>query len=428
MRTARLASLPLGVGARAVIGIGKRVGGKPAEAVAQAMQEQTARQLFTVLGELKGGAMKVGQGLSIFEAALPEELAAPYREMLTKLQDSAPAMPTKSLHGVLRAELGTRWRSKFESFEDEPVAAASIGQVHRAVWNDGRQVAVKVQYPGAAEALLSDLKQLSLAMRVTTAWMPGLDLGPILDEVRARMSEETDYLIESVMQGQFAQAYAGSDRVLVPEVVTATEQVIVSEWIDGTPLSRIIAHGSQEERDLAAERYLEFLLDAPRVAGLLHADPHPGNFRVLDDGRLGVLDFGSVNRLPDGLPPSLGQIADAVLAGDAATLEDVVRDAGFVKSSVQIDEQGLMEYLDAFAAPLREETFTFSRPWLRSVFNTLNDPRSKHFSVNFKLNLPPEYVLIHRAWLGGIAVLSQIGGTTHAREIFERSVHGAPEV
>lgn len=424
VRTARLATLPLGVGARAAVGLGKRVGGKPAEAVAQAMQEQTAQQLFKVLGELKGGAMKVGQGLSIFEAALPDEIAAPYREMLTKLQDSAPAMPTRTMHGVMRAELGTRWRSKFESFDDTPVAAASIGQVHRAIWKDGRDVAVKVQYPGAAEALMSDVKQLSLALRVATAWMPGPDLGPILSEVRARMSEETDYVSESVMQQQFADAYADSDHVRVPSVIAATERVIVSEWVNGTPLSRIIKQGTASQRDLAAERYLEFLLDAPRIAGLLHADPHPGNFRLLDDGRLGVLDFGAVNRLPDGLPPSLGRVAAAVVDEDPDQLEQALREAGFVRPSVRVDASGLLGYLGVFAAPLQEETFTFTRAWLRSVFTSLNDPRSSHFGVNFKLNLPPEYVLIHRAWLGGIAVLCQIEGTTHARELFAGAVPG----
>ncbi|NHN56481.1 AarF/ABC1/UbiB kinase family protein [Calidifontibacter sp. DB0510] len=425
VRTARLASLPLGMGARAAVGLGKRVGGKPAEAVTQAMQEQTAQHLFKVLGELKGGAMKVGQGLSIFEAALPEEIAAPYREMLTRLQDSAPAMPTKTVHGVLRAELGARWRAKFTSFDDTPVAAASIGQVHRAVWKDGREVAVKVQYPGAADALMSDLKQLSLALRVTTAWMPGLDLGPVLDEVRSRMTEETDYVIESVMQEQFAEAYADSPEVLVPRVVTATPQVIVSEWVDGIPLSKIIKSGTREQRDLAAARYLEFLLGAPAVAGLLHADPHPGNFRLMEDGRLGVLDFGAVNRLPDGLPPSLGRIACAVLTQDADDLLDVLREAGFVRPRVSVDGRGLVDYLSVFTAPVRAEEFTFSRPWLRSVFTALNDPRSSHFGVNFKLNLPPDYVLIHRAWLGGIAVLCQIEGTVPARDIFGATVPGA---
>lgn len=425
VRTARLATLPLGFGARAAIGIGRRVGGAPADAVTAKLQEQTAASLFKVLGELKGGAMKFGQSLSIFEAALPEEVAAPYRAMLTKLQDSAPAMPTETVHKVLREQLGARWRSRFTSFEEEPVASASIGQVHRAIWKDGREVAVKIQYPGAAEALMSDLKQLSRVMRLSTNWVPGLDVVPILDEMKARMSEEVDYRLEAVMQGQFADAYADSEHFALPSVVHVTDQVLVTEWVEGEPLSRIIKDGTPEQRDLAARRYLEFLLGGPKTAGLLHADPHPGNFRLLSDGRLGVLDFGAVNRLPGGLPPTLGALASLALDGDAEGLLDELREAGFVKSSIDIDADRLLDYLSVFIEPLRHEEFTFSRDWLRSVFNYINDPRSAQFTVGLRLNLPPEFVLIHRTWLGGIAVLSQIEGTVPARQIFSDTVPGA---
>src|ERR687889_515686 len=133
-RGAKLASLPLGVAGRATIGIGKRIGGRPAEIVASELQARTAEQLFRVLGELKGGAMKFGQALSVFEAALPEEVAAPYRAALTKLQEAAPPLPAATVHKVLAAELGPDWRSLFTTFDDHPAAAASIGQVHKAVW------------------------------------------------------------------------------------------------------------------------------------------------------------------------------------------------------------------------------------------------------------------------------------------------------
>src|SRR4051795_3967339 len=159
-RTARLAALPLGFAGRTAVGVGKRIGGAPAETVMTDVQQRTADQLFKTLGDLKGGAMKMGQALSIMESALPEELAAPYRAQLTRLQDSAPPMSATTVHGVLARELGTRWRKELVEFDDDPAAAASIGQVHRGRWKDGREVAIKIQYPGAGEALMSDLRQL----------------------------------------------------------------------------------------------------------------------------------------------------------------------------------------------------------------------------------------------------------------------------
>src|SRR5690349_2911382 len=156
-RTAKLATLPIGLAGRATLGLGKRIGGRPAELVASELQARTAEQLFRVLGELKGGAMKFGQALSVFEAALPEELAGPYRSALTALQEAAPPMPPSTVGKVLTRGLGPDWRELFEEFNDLPAAAASIGQVHRARWHDGRDVAVKLQYPGAGPALLSDL-------------------------------------------------------------------------------------------------------------------------------------------------------------------------------------------------------------------------------------------------------------------------------
>src|SRR6202142_1350687 len=160
-RGIKLAGLPLGFAGRTALGIGKRIGGRSAEIVAQEIQQRTADQVFRVLGELKGGALKLGQALSIFEAALPPELAGPYRATLTKLQDSAPPLPASTVHKVLAADLGENWRDLFAEFDDHQAAAASIGQVHKAVWHDGRQVAVKIQYPGAGKALASDFTQIS---------------------------------------------------------------------------------------------------------------------------------------------------------------------------------------------------------------------------------------------------------------------------
>jgi predicted unusual protein kinase regulating ubiquinone biosynthesis (AarF/ABC1/UbiB family) len=419
-RSAKLAGLPLGVAGRATIGVGKRIGGRPAEVVAAELQARTAEQLFQVLGQLKGGAMKFGQALSVFEAALPEEMAAPYRAALTKLQEAAPPLPAATVHAVLALELGPRWRDQFESFDDAPAAAASIGQVHRAVWQDGREVAVKIQYPGAGPALLSDLKQLGRLARLFSGLTPGLDVKPLLAELEERVSEELDYRLEAESQATFAAAYEGDQEIRVPDVVAGTERVLVTEWMEGVPLSRIIAHGTQDERDRASLLLARFLFSGPVLAGLLHADPHPGNFRLLPDGRLGVIDFGAVDRLPEGSPEPVGRLARLALQGEADVVLAGLREEGFVRGSVQVDAGELLDHLLPLLEPVAGPSFRFSRAWLREQAIRLGDPRSPAAQLGRQLNLPPSYLLIHRVVMGTIGVLCQLGGEADYRSEAER--------
>lgn len=426
-RTAKLAALPLGFAGRTVLGLGKRVTGMATDAISAEIQQRTAEQLFSVLGQLKGGAMKFGQALSVFEAALPEELAGPYRQALTKLQEAAPPLPAASVHKVLADQLGENWRAKFLEFDDSPAAAASIGQVHRAVWKTrakaGKPVAVKVQYPGAGDALLADLKQLSRLGTMFRAVQPGLDIKSLLAELRDRISEELDYELEGRSQRAFASAYAGDEEILVPKVLAAAPRVLVTEWIEGTPLSQIISSGTESERNEAGRLMATLHFSAPQRAGLLHADPHPGNFRLLPDGRLGVVDFGGVARLPEGHPEPIGRLVRLALAGDAEGVVEGLRAEGFIKPG-DIDAQAVLDFLLPMLDPVAVDEFRFTRAWLRAEAARLGNPRSPAYQLSRRLDLPPSYLLIHRVTLGSIGVLCQLEARAPYRSILERWLPG----
>ncbi|NUW35158.1 AarF/ABC1/UbiB kinase family protein [Nonomuraea sp. SMC257] len=421
-RSAKLATLPLGFAGRAALGLGKRIGGKPAETVALEIQQRTAEQIFKVLGELKGGAMKVGQALSIFEAALPQEIVGPYRATLTRLQEAAPPLPTATVHKVLAEQLGDDWRDHFISFDDKPTAAASIGQVHRAVWHDGREAAVKIQYPGAGKALLGDFAQLARLGKLFGVMLPGLDIKAVLAELRERIAEELDYLREAEAQHAFALEFMDDPDFHVPDVIAANEMVLVSEWMDGTPLSRIIAEGTKEERDRMGLLFVRFLFSSPARVGMLHADPHPGNFRMLSNGKLGILDFGAVNRLPDGYPQAFGKLTRIFNQGDMRTVVNGLREEGFIRPEIEVNPDALRAFLAPYVEPTAVEEFTFSREWLQAQAATATDLRPTN--VVRQLNLPVSYVLIHRVHAAGVGVLCQLNTTARFRDEVIRWVPG----
>ena len=283
-RTAKLASLPLGVAGRAAAGWGRRLAGGNGDESPRRCWPSNAEQLFAVLGELKGGAMKFGQALSVFEAAIPDEFAAPFRESLVKLQTAAPPMSSADVHWVLAEQFGRGWRTRFREFEELPAAAASIGQVHRAVWRDGREVAVKLQYPGRRAGAALRPAQLSRMSRVLRHWSRAGRQAA--DRGAARTDgEELDYRDEAASQRTFAAAFEGDEQVAVPRVVASAPRCSSPSGSVAAAVGR--DPGGQPGGAGRGRRPLaEFHYSSPARVGLLHADPHPGNFQLLPDGRL----------------------------------------------------------------------------------------------------------------------------------------------
>lgn len=403
-RSARLIGLPLGVAARAGVGAGRRLFGADADQVDAQLKDAAAEQLFAVLGELKGGAMKFGQMMSMFEAFMPEDLAGPFRERLRQLQDAAPPMPSSKAEAVLRSELGSDWRKNFSEIDLRPAAAASLGQVHRGRLTDGTEVAIKVQYPGAAAAVASDLRQVRRLTSVISPLTGGLDIVSIAREMAIRITEEVDYNLEAAAQSQVAEALAGHPRFVVPKVRMFTERVLVSDWVEGRKLISVTERPSTE-RNRAALDYVTFLFAGPRLAGILHGDPHPGNYLLTPDGKLGVVDFGLVARLPDGLPEPMGRLIRNAVNDDAEAMLAGLREEGFVTAEVSAQE--LMEFFVAFVEPAKVEQFAFNREWSRQQFGRVHSSMGPN-EVATKLNIPPHYMIIYRAWLGAVSVLCQL--------------------
>jgi hypothetical protein len=378
------------------------------------LQARTAEQLFQVLGQLKGGAMKLGQALSVFEAALPEDLAAPYRAALTKLQEAAPPLPVATVHAVLALELGPRWREQFSSFDDRPAAAASIGQVHRAVWADGREVAVKIQYPGAGPALLADLKQLGRLARLFSVFIPGLDIKPLLTELEERVTEELDYRLEAEAQETFAAAYDGDQEIRIPEVVTGTERVLVTEWMEG---SRSRTRSPTGRRRSAT---------APPCCSPASCCPDrcwpgcctpiriPATSACCPTGASASSTSGPSTACPTGHPSrSAAGPAGAGARGRRGARRPAQR--GLRRGSIEVDadEAAVLPAAAARAVDGRRSASAARGCASRPIGS--GDPRSPRPPSSAQLNLPPSYLLIHRVTKGRSVVLCQLGGTAAYR-------------
>jgi predicted unusual protein kinase regulating ubiquinone biosynthesis (AarF/ABC1/UbiB family) len=423
-RNAKLAGLGAGMAGRAALGFGKRLTGKSRDDVNAELMDKAAQQLFTVLGELKGGAMKVGQALSVMEAAIPEQYGKPYREALTKLQREAPPLPAPKVHRVLDGQLGTKWRERFSSFEDTPVASASIGQVHKAVWSDGRQVAVKIQYPGADEALRADLKTMQRMVRVLKQLSPGADVQGVVDELIERTEMELDYRLEADNQRAFAKAYAGHPHFIVPHIVASAPKVVIQEWIEGIPMSVIIREGTQEQRDLMGTRLFELTHDAPRRLEMMHGDAHPGNFMLMPDDKMGVIDFGAVAPLPGGLPVELGLMLRYALNKDYDHLLPTMEQGGFIQKGEQVSVREIDEMLRQYVEPVEVEVFHYNRKWLQRMTALNMDKAAGQIKAARQMDIPVKLAIPMRVIASIVAISCQLDAHVPVRSIAAELIPG----
>jgi predicted unusual protein kinase regulating ubiquinone biosynthesis (AarF/ABC1/UbiB family) len=426
-RNAKLAGLSVGIAGRTALGFGKRLTGKTRDEVNAELMEKAAHQLFTVLGELKGGAMKVGQALSVMEAAIPEEFGEPYREALTKLQKDAPPLAAHKVHRVLDAQLGTKWRQRFIEFDDTPVASASIGQVHKAVWHDGREVAVKIQYPGADEALRADLKTMQRMVGVLKQLSPGADVQGVVDELISRTEMELDYRLEADNQRIFAKAYHDHPHFVVPHVVASAPKVVIQEWIDGTPMSEIIRNGTTEQRDLMGTRLAELTFDAPRRIEMIHGDAHPGNFMLMPDGRMGVIDFGAVAPLPGGFPIELGMSIRLAREKNYDLLLPTMEKAGLIQKGQQVSVRDIDDMLRQHVEPVEVEVFHYSRKWLQRVAAHRIDRSMAQFKTVRQLDLPAKLAMPMRVLASVGAILCQLDAHVPMKALSEELIPGFAE-
>jgi predicted unusual protein kinase regulating ubiquinone biosynthesis (AarF/ABC1/UbiB family) len=423
-RNAKLASLPVGFAGRAALGLGKRLAGKSKDDVTAELMDKAAQQLFTVLGELKGGAMKVGQALSVMEAAIPEAYGKPYREALTKLQREAPPLPAAKVHRVLDGQLGTKWRERFISFDDKPIASASIGQVHKAVWSDGREVAVKIQYPGADEALRADLKTIQRLTGVFKQLAPGADIESVVAELIERTEMELDYRLEADNQRAFAKAYADDPHFVVPAIIASAPKVVIAEWIEGVPMSVIIREGTPEQRDLMGTRLTELTFGAPERLQMMHGDAHPGNFMLMPDGRMGVIDFGAIAPLPGGFPSALGTCIRLARDKNYVELLPAMEAAGFIQKGQEVSAQEVDDMLRQYVEPVETEVFHYTRRWLQRMAAGQMDNSVAQIKMARQLDLPANLAIPLRVIASTIAICCQLDAHVPMRAIATEMVPG----
>jgi predicted unusual protein kinase regulating ubiquinone biosynthesis (AarF/ABC1/UbiB family) len=378
-------------------------------------QLQTAAEVAEALGSMKGALMKLGQMASYLDTGLPE----PMRATLASLQQDAPPMAPELAADVIERELGGRPEDVFAEWDPEPIASASIGQVHRAMTKDGRAVAVKVQYPGVDSAIRADLDNSALLIQIVSRAFPGLDARALVDELRARVSEELDYRLEATNQQRFADAYADHPFINVPAVCPSlsTGRVLTSELVAGARYQEVQSW-SQEERDLAGEAIFRFVFGCLYRLQAFNGDPHPGNYVFHGGGRVTILDFGLVKWFTERDVALLAEmIKTMVLDSDAHAFRSAVEAAGFLRPDPALDDEQIAGYFrHYYELVLKGGPFSFSTEYAAETVRTFFDAGNE---VVKRANVPAPFVILQRINLGLYAVLAGLGATADWRRIAE---------
>jgi predicted unusual protein kinase regulating ubiquinone biosynthesis (AarF/ABC1/UbiB family) len=430
-RTAQVGSVVGSQGARYAGTRARNLTRDPEEA-AQALEQRhldVAEQMVETLGRMKGAAMKIGQLASFIDTEfLPPEYRDLYQDKLATLRSTAPPMPWKKVRGVLDEEWEEPVEELYEDFEHDAAAAASIGQVHRAVLPDGRLVAVKVQYPGVASSIAADMQNAGLILRLAKAFAPGLDAKAAAAELKERVMEELDYELEAQNQRAFARGYRGHPFIHVPDVVTrlSTERVLVSEWVDGAGFDEV-RELPQPERDRFGEIVFRFCFGSIYHLQHFNADAHPGNYLLMPDGRVAFLDFGMTKHLDqDQIDLEIAAL-QAIFDDDPEELRVALHDLGFLNDPRKVDAELLMEHVRAVGGWYMEDReVTIDSARVMEAIAAVSDPRSSFYRVMRRENLPANELMGRRMESGVLAVLGQLQATRNWYRIGREWWFGEP--
>ncbi len=384
-----------------------------------------AARLAEVLGEMKGAAMKLGQLLSFVDLDLPEDIRSVYHDALAQLRDNAPPFDPEAIRAVVVEEFGAQPEEVFAAWSDTPLASASIGQVHEAKLHDGREVVVKVQYPGVAEAVRADLRNAEALAPIGKILSPNQEMGPLVEELRERIADELDYEREAQYQRAFAKRYEGHPFIYVPDVVAdmCRKRVLVSERSHGRRFDDFVATASAEEKQRVAEIIFRFAFGSIGRFRLFNGDPHPGNYLIEDDGRVAFLDYGSVKMFSRERFDRMRDVDDAVVDDDHEAFLLALRRAGFLPPNVKVDEDRLFEWFKLYTRPiLPPQPFTFTADFAAEVLRSTTDPRSPYSEVLRNLNLPSDYLLLNRIQWGLNSVLARLDASGPWRAIRDEFV------